>query len=188
NGTIDRFPDGTPTGVLKESAQHLVRRIMPRRTPEQVRAGMRALADAFNRAGMTGVKDPGIGPRMWEMYRDVLASGDLSVRVFCSGARQDLSRSGNHVGRRVGLQRHPVRREQGTMGVGGAQDTARQMFMEDKIGSIEVGKYADIAVWDRDLYAVPADSLENLTALVTVFNGKVVYRSVGAPGDWPRGR
>ncbi len=27
---------------------------------------------------------------------------------------------------------------------------ARQMFMKKKIGSIEVGKYADLAVWDRD--------------------------------------
>jgi hypothetical protein len=29
------------------------------------------------------------------------------------------------------------------------------MFLEDRIGSIEVGKAADIAVWDRDPYTVP---------------------------------
>jgi predicted amidohydrolase YtcJ len=29
---------------------------------------------------------------------------------------------------------------------------AHQMFLEKKIGSIEVGKYADLAVWDRDFY------------------------------------
>ena len=28
------------------------------------------------------------------------------------------------------------------------------MFLENKIGSLEVGKKADIAIWDRDLYAV----------------------------------
>ncbi len=28
---------------------------------------------------------------------------------------------------------------------------AHQMFLEDKVGSIEVGKYADLAVWDRNL-------------------------------------
>ena len=31
---------------------------------------------------MTGGKDPGIGPRVWEAYRDVQQSGDLSVRIF----------------------------------------------------------------------------------------------------------
>lgn len=35
-GTIDRYPDGTPTGVLKESAQNLVGRLIPRFTLEQV--------------------------------------------------------------------------------------------------------------------------------------------------------
>ena len=32
---------------------------------------------------------------------------------------------------------------------------AHQMFLDDRIGSIEVGKDADIAVWDRNLYTVP---------------------------------
>ena len=29
---------------------------------------------------------------------------------------------------------------------------ARYVFMENRIGSLEPGKYADIVVWDRDLY------------------------------------
>ncbi|TRO52925.1 amidohydrolase, partial [Candidatus Bathyarchaeota archaeon] len=32
--------------------------------------------------------------------------------------------------------------------------SARHVFMEDKIGSLEPGKYADMVVWDRDLYTV----------------------------------
>jgi predicted amidohydrolase YtcJ len=54
---------------------------------------------------------------------------------------------------------------------------ARQMFLESRIGSIEVGKYADLAVWDRNLYTVPTPDLENLTCLLTVFDGRVVYRA-----------
>lgn len=393
NGTIDRFPDGRPTGVLKESAQGLVRRLIPRATPEQVREGMRALADAFNREGMTGVKDPGISPRTWEAYRDVLESGDLSVRVFAlwstpntveearahadsiarftkpyestgddrlisGGVKLYIDGSGgartawlyddwseSYTGVNTGNRGYPaidpdILREQirnyhnagihmsvhsiGDRGIDWVMDSyrmameanpitglrhgiihsniptdralelmadmqrdydaaypepsatfmwwigdtyagnfgpdralrlnpfrtfldrdirwadgsdysvtpfagskglwasvarqtllgvygeqpfgtdeavdirtalkshtiwgARQMFLEDKIGSIEVGKYADIAVWDRDLYTVPVDSLEDLTALMTVFNGEVVYRSRDAPGDWPGGR
>jgi predicted amidohydrolase YtcJ len=81
-GTIDREPDGTPTGVLKESAQSLVRRLIAGASGEQLREGIADLARAFNAEGMTGVKDPGIGARQWAAYRDVLARGDLTVRVF----------------------------------------------------------------------------------------------------------
>jgi predicted amidohydrolase YtcJ len=53
---------------------------------------------------------------------------------------------------------------------------ARQLFLEDRVGSIEVGKDADIAVWDRDPYTVPASALKDLQCDLTVFKGKVVYR------------
>jgi predicted amidohydrolase YtcJ len=58
---------------------------------------------------------------------------------------------------------------------------SRQMFLEKKIGSLEVGKQADIAVWDRDLYAVPADQIKDLKCLMTLFAGEVVYTSPGSP-------
>jgi predicted amidohydrolase YtcJ len=54
---------------------------------------------------------------------------------------------------------------------------ARQMFLENKIGSIEVGKRADIAIWDRDLYSVPIDQVKDLKCLMTLFDGEVVYTS-----------
>lgn len=54
---------------------------------------------------------------------------------------------------------------------------ARQMFLEDKIGSLEVGKRADIAVWDRDLYTIPTDQIKDLKCLMTLFDGEVVYAS-----------
>jgi predicted amidohydrolase YtcJ len=53
---------------------------------------------------------------------------------------------------------------------------AHQMFLDDRIGSIEVGKDADLAVWDRDLYAVPSDQLKDLKCLLTLFRGSIVYR------------
>jgi predicted amidohydrolase YtcJ len=54
---------------------------------------------------------------------------------------------------------------------------ARQMFLERKIGSIEVGKYADLAVWDRDWYAAPTQQLKDARCMMTVFNGRVVYEA-----------
>jgi predicted amidohydrolase YtcJ len=53
---------------------------------------------------------------------------------------------------------------------------ARQMFLETKIGSIEVGKYADLAVWDRNPYEVPTDDLKEMRCELTVFAGKIVFQ------------
>jgi len=52
---------------------------------------------------------------------------------------------------------------------------ARQMFLETKIGSIEPGKYAALAVWDRDVYSVPTSELKDAKCLMTIFDGKVVF-------------
>ncbi len=81
-GTIDRLRNGAPSGVLKEAAQNLVIRHIPPMTPDQQRNGMRELARAFNEECMTGLKDPGIDVETWSAYQDVLAAGDLTVRVF----------------------------------------------------------------------------------------------------------
>lgn len=54
---------------------------------------------------------------------------------------------------------------------------SRHIFMEDKIGSIEVGKYADMVVWKEDPYTIPEDKLKELKAFMTIVNGKIVYRS-----------
>jgi predicted amidohydrolase YtcJ len=51
------------------------------------------------------------------------------------------------------------------------------MFLEDKIGTIEPGKRADIAVRDRDLYSVPTDQIKDMKCLLTLLDGQVVYSS-----------
>ena len=58
---------------------------------------------------------------------------------------------------------------------------ARQLFLEDKIGSIETGKLADIAVWDRDIYSVPASEIKLMKCEMTIFDGRVVYQAAGTP-------
>jgi predicted amidohydrolase YtcJ len=55
--------------------------------------------------------------------------------------------------------------------------SARQMFLEDKIGTLEAGKRADIAVWDRNIYTTPTDQIKNMKCLMTLLDGEVVYQS-----------
>lgn len=58
---------------------------------------------------------------------------------------------------------------------------SRQMFLEHKIGTLEVGKRADIAVWDRDLYSVSDEQIKDLRCLMTLLDGEVVYTSQDSP-------
>jgi len=385
-GTIDRRADGTPTGVLKETAMDLITRNIPEATEEQAQRAIADLASDFNAECMTAIKDPGIDVPTWEAYQRVLADGKLSVRIFAlwlagktvedardlaervspftkpyistaddrlvsggikilldgsGGARtawlyEDWSRefdavdagnrgypvidpevfrqqvllfhdAGLHIGvhaigdraidwtldtyaealqekpthglrhsiihanlpteRAMGLmaelqQTHdagypepspgfmwwigdtyagnfgpersreliPLRsflergirwggssdfdvtpfparyglwasiERQTLLGVYGANPygkresvdvrtalrsytawNARQLFLEDEIGSLEPGKYADIAIWDRDLYSVAPDELAKLSCQMTLFQGEIAYRAADAP-------
>src|SRR3984957_1712227 len=58
---------------------------------------------------------------------------------------------------------------------------AQQLFLDSKIGSIEPGKEADIAVWDKDMYTIPSAGLRNLKCEMTIYNGQVVYRAENTP-------
>src|SRR4029453_14169752 len=82
SGTIDRNPDGTPTGLLRESAAELIWRLVPPRSAAETEAGIRDFAKAFNAAGMTGLKDPGISSAAWDVYKKAERDGALTVRVF----------------------------------------------------------------------------------------------------------
>jgi predicted amidohydrolase YtcJ len=58
---------------------------------------------------------------------------------------------------------------------------AHQLFLDGTVGSIELGKEADIAVWDRDMYTVPAGDLKNMKCEMTLFKGEIVFRADATP-------
>jgi hypothetical protein len=58
---------------------------------------------------------------------------------------------------------------------------ARQLFLEDRVGTIEPGKEADIAIWDHDLYTMPVDEIRNLKCELTLLRGRIVYQASGTP-------
>ena len=49
------------------------------------------------------------------------------------------------------------------------------MFMDQKWGALVAGRYADIVVLDRDLFAVPPEQIGNVKVRYTIVGGKVVY-------------
>ena len=60
------------------------------------------------------------------------------------------------------------------------------MGIEDEVGSIEVGKIADLVVLSRDILTIPAEEFTSAAVELTVFGGRAVYAAVpfaGLAGD-----
>jgi predicted amidohydrolase YtcJ len=51
------------------------------------------------------------------------------------------------------------------------------VFRENDLGSLQVGKLADLVVLDRDYLTVPADQIKDIKPVMTVVGGKVVFEA-----------
>jgi predicted amidohydrolase YtcJ len=49
-------------------------------------------------------------------------------------------------------------------------------FLENETGSIEVGKKADLAVLEQNLFEIPAENIHEARVLLTIFEGREVFR------------
>jgi predicted amidohydrolase YtcJ len=56
------------------------------------------------------------------------------------------------------------------------------IFQEDRLGSIEPGKLADLVVLDRDYLSVPAEEIRDIRPVMTIVGGRIVHdvRSIGS--------
>jgi predicted amidohydrolase YtcJ len=49
--------------------------------------------------------------------------------------------------------------------------------MEDRIGTIEPGKLADLVVLNQDYFAVPEAQIKQIRSVMTVVDGRIVHNS-----------
>jgi predicted amidohydrolase YtcJ len=59
-------------------------------------------------------------------------------------------------------------------------NAAYELHQDDQIGSLEVGKLADLIVLDRNLFTIAPEEIAHIKVLETVVGGKLVY-SAKAP-------
>jgi predicted amidohydrolase YtcJ len=57
------------------------------------------------------------------------------------------------------------------------RESSWHLRMEDRLGTIERGRLADLAVLDRDYFSVPDVEIKKIRSVLTVVDGKVVHES-----------
>lgn len=55
-------------------------------------------------------------------------------------------------------------------------NAAWSMHEESSVGSIEVGKQADLVVLDRNLFSIPAEDISRAGVVMTILDGEIIYR------------
>ncbi len=80
-GTIVRYADGSPTGILKDAAQPLMSGAIPDRTEAELDRALQAAAQHAVSRGVTMIADMGTWDGL-ETYRRARAKNALPVRVY----------------------------------------------------------------------------------------------------------
>lgn len=97
-------------------------------------------------------------------------SADPRLGLYAAVTRQDLAgrpEGGWYPGQR--LSRAEALR-------GFTLDAARSIFLEDEVGSLAVGKRADLVVFERDIMTVPVEQIPSVGIDLTLVEGRVAYR------------
>ena len=81
--------------------------------------------------------------------------------------------TGNDVTGQPYFTRGTLTREEALIGY--TRNNAYMIFKEDKLGTIEVGKLADLAVLSDDYMTIPGDEIRDLKSVLTMVDGRIVY-------------
>jgi predicted amidohydrolase YtcJ len=57
-----------------------------------------------------------------------------------------------------------------------SEASAYAAHMEDRLGRLEIGYYADLVVLSEDPYEIEPDNIKNIKVLMTMMNGEVTFK------------
>ncbi len=188
---LKAMEQGLKTRVIQRPGQILAMGHTPMSTPEQIRKmkelGVRPGIGPMHLFGLR-YHEPGLmaygSERLMQMepYRMFLDAGvraslegDNVMPIFWKIERA-VTRKDEKYGR-VWNAAYTVTREEALRM--STNNGAYQLGEEDKLGSIETGKLADIIVLDQDYLTVPDDQISKINVLMTIMGGKVVYEMEG---------
>jgi predicted amidohydrolase YtcJ len=62
--------------------------------------------------------------------------------------------------------------------------SAEFALREDKIGTLQEGKWADLVVLNKDYFTVPVEEIEKVYPVITIVGGKIRYVRSDAAGEF----
>jgi predicted amidohydrolase YtcJ len=92
----------------------------------------------------------------------------LKVAVTRTNAPEAESKYRGRLGRDRGLSRRAMLRA-------ATLNSSYELHQDDRTGSLEVGKLADLIILDRNVLEIPAEQIANVKVLQTIVGGRVVY-------------
>jgi predicted amidohydrolase YtcJ len=119
---------------------------------------------AFAMPPMREIQDSGI---KWGFGTDA-----FEVNQFRPFQTLYFAVTGKMVGGTV-VNTHTVTREEAL--IAHTKNNAYLLFRENDLGSIQAGRFADLVVTDKDYLTVPADQIKDITSVMTIVGGRVVY-------------
>jgi len=120
---------------------------------------------------MREIQDSGI---MWGFGTDA-----FEVNQFRPFQMLYFAVTGKMVGGTV-VNTHTVSREAAL--IAHTKNNAYLFFRENDLGSIQPGRFADLAVLDKDYLTVPAEQIKDITSVLTMVGGRVVYDAAATTG------
>jgi predicted amidohydrolase YtcJ len=206
---IDLGGRAATPGLIDAHAHLSGENAAPDRSVEQIESDILRDFEALHGQGITAVRDPHVTASGWEAYRAVLTADGLTERVcvlLSPGTQPEAAPKSLGDGRLIScgtgtvagdtdtprpinwtsVQRDIAKERRGAASV---HDVLRSytrlaaplLHIEGEAGSLEKGKRADLAVWDRDPYKVRQDQLADMKCLMTLLDGEVIYRTEQAP-------
>jgi predicted amidohydrolase YtcJ len=80
-GKIDRDADGQPTGILRDTAQNVIRAVIPPPTSEKLRRGLEIALQDLAEHGVTSAQDYSPDWRNFQIYEELEREGKLTARI-----------------------------------------------------------------------------------------------------------
>ncbi len=173
NGLIVRDPKGEPTGVLKESAQRLVSKILPEPTRDEK---LELIKKAIRRAqslGVTSVQNAGMDPEEFELYAELERRGELGVRMYAA-----LSAPPGFSEEDAARYEDVLREHSGTALL---KTGAVKMYADGVIESHTGAMLEPYA--NRDTTGIPNYTVEDMNRIVSMMDGKGWQILIHAIGD-----
>jgi predicted amidohydrolase YtcJ len=169
-GRILKDAGGEPTGMLVDTAQHLIQRAEPRPTAERFDQAVSEAIDECLAAGLTGIHEMGVELYAVAAYRRLVERGRFPFRNYAAAAARSTSTWAHY-------------RERGpeTIGDGRVAVRALKLMVDGALGSRGAAlhhPYCDDPE-NTGLVLIPPDELYRLTAEAAARGFQVCVHAIG---------